>query len=373
MSEDLIKQFMGVSGALHDIAEQYLSRNNNDLTGALNDYYRDSAGREPTPAEDSHPKKSSSSGSKFRSMAEMRDHEDVEGDEESNFFTGGEKSGLQVENPENRGGAGDGGNKSPMNLVEDLLKKAEREADEPDPREPIQQPKQPKFEGAGYTLGSEENHVSSSKIEDPTAKSRRRIPEKVTRTITFWKEGFQVDDGKLYRYDDPENAEYLKQLNQGRAPLSLLKVEMFQDVDVHVIKKLDESYKPPKKSFTGFHGEGNRLGSPVPGEPIVVGEGETRVEVEKAIPEKKKEEDTKEEESGDTRIQIRLAEGGRLVERFNSSDPVSAVYEFVASKSDGTRPWSLAFAFPLKVIDDLKEKTIAEAGLGNSVLVQRWR
>ncbi|QPG74215.1 hypothetical protein FOA43_001539 [Brettanomyces nanus] len=384
MSDDLIHQFSDVTGATHDLGEQYLARNGNDLTNALNDYYRDSAGREPTPAIDSHPEKRHSD-SKFRTMMDVIDHNDDNDDDETNLFTGGEKSGLEVENPDNKNnggrgngsGAADSGSKNPMNLVEDLLKKAEREAGEPDTREPIAQAKQPKFKGTGYMLGSKENSVESSKIADPNERLKRKIPEKITRTITFWKEGFQVDEGKLYRYDDPENAEYLKQLNQGRAPLSLLNVEMFQDVDVHVIKKLEDSFKPPKRKLGGFLGEGQRLGSPVPGETIIVegdrGEAKVEDELEKNGEQEEQKKEETQEEGGDARIQIRLAEGERFVHGFNSSDKVSAVFDYVASKTTDSRTWSLAFAFPLRYIDDMKEKTIGEAGLANSVILQRWR
>ncbi len=371
MSEDLLKQFEDVSGASHDIAEQYLARNGNDMAEALNDYYHDNEGRRPTPSTGPKPKKSDR---KFRSMAEIRDAEESpmgDDDDEKNFFTGGEKSGLQVENPDNKGD--NDKEKSPMNLVEDLLKKAEHEAGQPDTREPIEHPKAPRFKGAGYKLGSVEDKIESSKIEDPNAINKRVIPEKVTRKITFWKEGFQVDEGKLYRYDDPENSQYLDELNRGRAPLGLLNVQMFQDVDVQVVKKLDESFKPPKRKAGGFAGEGRRLGSPVPGEPIVVGGSEPQNEPKQ---DKEHEQEKKEEEegAGDARIQIRLAHGERIVHGFNSSDKVSAIYDFVADKTtDAATPWTLALTFPMKLLDDLKDQTIAEAGLANSVVVQRHK
>lgn len=373
MSEDLLKQFEDVTSASHDIAEQYLARNGNDMAEALNDYYRDTEGRKPTPA--AEPKEKSDR--KFRSMAEIRDAEERpmdDDDDEKNFFTGGEKSGLQVENPDNQGD--DDKEKSPMNLVEDLLKKAEREAGQPDTREPIKQPKAPKFKGAGYKLGSVEDKIESSKIEDPNAVNRPQIPEKVTRKITFWKEGFQVDEGKLYRYDDPANSQYLDELNQGRAPLGLLNVQMFQDVDVQVVKKLDESFKPPKRKAGGFIGEGRRLGSPIPGEPIVVGGLDSQKEQQQETEEEQeeKQEEKKEEEgSGDARIQIRLAHGERIVHGFNSSDTVSAIFDFVADKTEDTRPWTLATTFPMKLLDTMKDQTIAESGLANSVVVQRHK
>lgn len=361
MSEDLIKQFQGLSGASHDIAEQYLQRNDNIVDKALEDYNHDTIGREPTISSQ-HQSSSGNSHPKFESMAELRDEEEQpegEGDEK-NFFTGGEKSGLQVQNPNDPKNQDDSHN--PMSLVEDLLKKAQREAQQPDTRKPIEQPPKPKFKGPGFKLGSVENHVESSEIDNPSQGSQ--VPGKVTRTITFWKEGFQVDDGKLYRYDDPANANYLEQLNQGRAPLSLLNVEMFQDVDVQVIKKVGESYQPPKRKAEGFFGEGRRLGSPVPGEPIVIGQEEPSKSEEKKV-------EKTAESKGDTRIQIRLVKGQRLVHNFNSTDPVSTIYDFVEQETGSATGWTLALAFPFTPLADYKDKTIAEAKLANSVVVQR--
>lgn len=364
MTDEQISQFMELTGSDHDIAEQYIARNHGKVQEAVNDYFQDDAGRTPTPTSDSHPSKDTS---KFRTMAEMISGDDASEDDETNLFTGGEKSGLQVENPDNKAKK-----RTPMNLVEDLLKKAREEANQPDNREPIEEPEEPKFTGTGYKLGSDEQNVTSTKIADPEEDLRHHIPGKVTRTITFWKEGFQVEDGRLYRYDDPENAEYLKQLNQGRAPLSLLNVEMFQDVDVHVIKKLEESYVPPKRAAGGFHGSGHRLGSPVPGEPILVGGEPEPVKKEETKPEPAKAADSDEVKQG-ARIQIRLASGGRLVHSFAPTDNVSAIYDYVTANTTDTREWRLALAFPLQFLDDKKDETISDAGLANSTVVQRWK
>jgi hypothetical protein len=36
--------------------------------------------------------------------------------------------------------------------------------------------------------------------------------------MDFWADGFSVDDGELFRSDDPRNAEILDGIRQGRAP-----------------------------------------------------------------------------------------------------------------------------------------------------------
>ena len=37
----------------------------------------------------------------------------------------------------------------------------------------------------------------------------------VVRHLTFWRNGFQVEDGELMRYDDPEHAAILAEINSG--------------------------------------------------------------------------------------------------------------------------------------------------------------
>ena len=39
--------------------------------------------------------------------------------------------------------------------------------------------------------------------------------EPMIRHLTFWQEGFTVEDGDLMRYDDPANSEILASLNAG--------------------------------------------------------------------------------------------------------------------------------------------------------------
>ena len=34
-------------------------------------------------------------------------------------------------------------------------------------------------------------------------------------TITFWRQGFVVDDGPLRKYDEPQNQAFLKDIDEG--------------------------------------------------------------------------------------------------------------------------------------------------------------
>jgi hypothetical protein len=47
-------------------------------------------------------------------------------------------------------------------------------------------------------------------LSGETVSSAPQHPEAVNHTITFWSNGFSVDDGPLRRFDDPENASFLE-------------------------------------------------------------------------------------------------------------------------------------------------------------------
>ncbi|ODV79857.1 SEP-domain-containing protein [Suhomyces tanzawaensis NRRL Y-17324] len=360
--EPLVEQFINVTNSTKYLAEQYLGRNNNDLVDAIEDYY---ATNKATPeagstARANQPKKHSSGVRTFRDL--NNEEEDSEDDKtNTNFFTGGEKSGLQVEDPNKKGGRR-GNDRS---IVDQIFQRAKEQMDQPDERPSANTPEVegPKFSGTGFKLGDGEE--PSQVIEDPNSSLPQR-PAKVTREITFWKQGFTVGDGPLHRYDDESNASVLQELNRGRVPMSLLDVEFGQDVDVSVFKKTDEDWVPPKRRVGGFVGSGQRLGSPVPGE--VTPQPQPAEEKPETAPKPEN------EVQGDSPVQIRFANGKRASTKFNSSDSILQVYEFVRSHelNDGSRAFTLSHAFPVKPIEDSAEITVAEAKLKNAVIVQRW-
>ena len=84
------------------------------------------------------------------------------------------------------------------------------------------------------------------------------------RHLTFWRNGFSIEDGPLLSYDEPANKELLEAIHAGRAPPSIFGVRYNQPLQVIVAQKTNEDYVKPKKAARAFGGEGNRLGSPAP-------------------------------------------------------------------------------------------------------------
>ena len=86
------------------------------------------------------------------------------------------------------------------------------------------------FSGGGYTLGSDD--VDSTYVPDPDAQglsshscfcfcTLKRLLDAppAIRHLTFWRDGFSVEDGPLMRYDDPNNAQILEEINSGYNPV----------------------------------------------------------------------------------------------------------------------------------------------------------
>ncbi|EDQ99699.1 uncharacterized protein LACBIDRAFT_241285, partial [Laccaria bicolor S238N-H82] len=189
--------------------------------------------------------------------------------------------------------------------------------------------------------------------------------------LTFWRNGFQVEDGELMRYDDPEHAAILAEINSGRAPPSILNVLDGQNVDVRVAKRVNEDYVPPPSSVKAFTGSGHRLGAPVPGSGVVRTPSSTAApEHERASINTRFEVD---QTQPTTSVQIRLADGTRMVARMNLTHTILDIRNFInASRPENlVRPYEIATTFPNRVLDDTSA-TIKDAGLVNSVVIQKW-
>lgn len=221
-------------------------------------------------------------------------------------------------------------------------------------------------------------------IEDPAASLPRR-PTLVERRLHFWEDGFSVDDGPLYRSDDPANAGYLAMIRQGRAPLNIMNVEPTQEVDVKLVQHA-EKYVAQQTKYKPFSGGGQRLGSPTPGTSPTISSSNappasntttttattSSTPIEPATPQAV---DVNESQPT-VSLQVRLGDGTRLASRFNTTHTIGDVYAFVnaSSPSGQGRPWVLMTTFPSK---ELQDKAVALGDLAEfkrgGVVVQKWR
>ncbi|OSS46912.1 hypothetical protein B5807_08813 [Epicoccum nigrum] len=307
----------------------------------------------------------SSSGGHGHAHDDDDSGDDDKDDENQDFFAGGEKSGLAVQNPNQA---------NPRDHINNILKRARQNAPRPggDDERPTT-----RFTGSGMTLGGDD--APSRHIPDPNATQPAPQP-RAHRELHLWRDGFSVDDGALFRYDDPANARTLEMINTGHAPLHILNVEHGQEVDVEVHAHKDEDYKQPKKKYVPFGGSGQRLGSPTPGAstaaappaaassntaaaaaPAAAGSSaQPSVEVDASVP--------------TVTLQIRLGDGTRMQSRFNTTHTIGHVYDFVDRASTDGRAYALMTTFPSKELTDKAQVLgdMAEFKRGG-VVVQKWK
>lgn len=219
--------------------------------------------------------------------------------------------------------------------------------------------------------------MPSQVVPDPNARHPAALPM-AERTLHLWQDGFSVDEGPLFRYDDPANAMSLEMINRGSAPLDLMNVENGQAVDVKLEQHQNDNYVQPKKKWKAFTGSGQRLGAPTPNapgtssssaEPAVAPPSSSSIPVPAAAGGIQLD-----ETQTAVTLQIRLADGTRLPQRFNLTHTIGDVYSVVDSAASGSsRAYSLATTFPTK---ELTDKSLA---IGDSadlkrggVVVQKW-
>ena len=199
------------------------------------------------------------------------------------------------------------------------------------------------------------------------------VAEPAQRHLTFWQDGFSVEDGPLLRYDDPANQETLTLINEGRAPLDLLNVRFGQPVELLVSRRTNERYvPPPPPPMQPFGGEGNRLGSALP--QVAKRAEQSPSAANDAAP------PTVDAAQPATQVQVRLPDGGRMIVKLNHTHTVgdlqAYITAYVSATGDGlthsahpelTDGYQLQASFPPKPIGDLNQ-SVSAAGLLNSVV-----
>ncbi|XP_074847437.1 UBX domain-containing protein 2A isoform X1 [Carettochelys insculpta] len=184
--------------------------------------------------------------------------------------------------------------------------------------------------------------------------------------IKLWKNGFTVNDGELRSYTDVANRQFLDAIKKGELPFELQKTSEEEEVDVKVEDKKDEVYSLRKPIFHPFSGQGYRLGSVTP-RIICKVKNDLEVENKRPLPSV-----TLSDLEPVTNIQIWLADGERIVQKFNVSHRISHIRDFITKYqgSQGSVPFSLTTSLPfLELLDETL--TLEEANLQNAVVVQR--
>jgi len=337
-----IQTFVSIAQCSEDKARETLEQYNWDLNEALNHFDYSSSTTKKTSSSSYY------TNNHFATLDSFRhDNESSQDDKnKQNYFAGGEHSGILME----------GGENSTTNrLLKKIFEHASQGRNKAEEREE-EKPKEPeRFTGGGYKLGSDAN---DSVYYGSTSEPKK---EKVKRMITFWKNGFSIDDGPLMDYKSHQNV--LKNLEEGYAPTELFNIKRGEELNVEVSHRLNEDYVPPPKKLKPFEGVGQKLGSFVPG-----------VEVSSPPPQQKNKEPENnkvevDESQPTTTLQIRLSNGSREMATFNHSHTVGDVMTYIKSINPDSRPFIIKTSFPNKEYHYINQ-TLKDANLLDSVVIQ---
>ncbi|CAK8538496.1 unnamed protein product [Lathyrus sativus] len=293
------------------------------------------------------------SGSRQSGIRTLRD---VKGDQESGsgseseepqeYYAGGQKSGMLVQDP-TRGG----------HTVDDIFDQARQVA--------VDAPTENSSRSRSFT-------GTARLLSGEALPSAPQPVESITHVVTFWRNGFSVNDGPLRRLEDPQNASFLESIKKSECPKELEPAD--QQIPVRLsLTRRDENYpESVKPRNTPFRGVGRTLGDrsssgEAASEPIQTAASASSFTV--PVPTMGLVVD---ESQPVTSIQLRLADGTRMVSRFNHRHTIRDVRAFIdASRTGGARSYQLqTMGFPPKQLTDL-DQTIEQAGIANSVVIQK--
>lgn len=343
--DEQIKTFISVTGADVNTARHFLEASVWDLNSATANFYSSDNAKtnykpSPTPS-----KKPEPIGSKPVHEAKIATLSSYESDSQNNFYTGGKSSGLQVEgNPENK----------PKSIVDKIFQKKSDAI--PEKKEP------PKTFGTGFKLGNAPTAPVVAIKDEPKPQE-----ENPTISVVFWRQGFVVDDGPLRKYDQPENAAFLKDIDNGVVPRELqnrLK-NTSTAVNVQLTDKKHTDYEEPiiqKPKVISFSGTAQKLGdsSNIP-----------KVESKKTTITSSGGSNSGNNKGGNARIQIRMADGSVIRATFDMNQTIADIKEHINSVKPQSKDYMLLIPYPRAVLSD-PNQTIQEADLNNACIAQKY-
>ncbi|XP_023982775.1 UBX domain-containing protein 2B isoform X2 [Physeter macrocephalus] len=217
------------------------------------------------------------------------------------------------------------------------------------------------FTGGGYRLGNSfckrsEYIYGENQLQD------------VQILLKLWSNGFSLDDGELRPYSDPTNAQFLESVKRGEIPLELQRLVHRGHVNLDMEDHQDQEYIKPRLRFKAFSGEGQKLGSLTP---EIVSTPSSPEEEEKSLLNAVVPID---DSVPTTKIQIRLADGSRLIQRFNSTHRILDVRDFIVQSRPefAALDFILVTSFPNKELTD-ESLTLQEADILNTVILQQLK
>jgi UBX domain-containing protein 1 len=382
MADEAAEQFCGVTGADAATAARFLAEAGGDAAEAVERFFEAGAGAGPSaaPAAAAPPaaaRKAPAPRGGVRGLGDLAASDEEEEEDGANeYYVGGDKSGQVVKG-------------APRPEDAEGLFEAARAAGAREGRPEDLAPRGAgaaagggfaAFTGRGRTLaggaGADEAGSSGAGADAaPAPAAAPAAPTVKAVTITVWRGGvFTVDGGPPRRLDDPTEAAFVGAISRGQCPPELDPGDPAVQLAVNMVRR-DEEYRAlPPPRYRAFAGAGNRLDGGAPpaaaaapspaaaaaaaaAATAAAAGGPTWAGADPTLPK--------------TSLQLRLADGSRLVAEFNLAHTVGDVRRFIAAaRPGGPAAYRLATAFPPAALED-DSATLQAVGLANAVVVQK--
>ncbi|ELU16376.1 hypothetical protein CAPTEDRAFT_163460 [Capitella teleta] len=225
------------------------------------------------------------------------------------------------------------------------------------------------FKGNAYKLGHTED--DSEMVKAPPAVFQ---PKEMDVVLKLWQNGFSIDAGPLRLYQDPQNQEFLASIKKGEVPRELVRLAKGGEVNVNMEDHRGEEFSASAVKAKPFEGAGQRLGSPADPMAGVGAIGVSPANTAQTDENSAKNAVAVDEKAPTTNLQLRLADGSRMVAKFNHTHTVADVRNYIVT----ARPqyvsanFVLLTTFPNKELSD-PSVTLKDGNLLNAVIVQRIR
>lgn len=247
------------------------------------------------------------------------------------------------------------------NIVNELFREAREHGAVPLSEDTKDDDNSKSFSGGGYRLGDSLCKRSEYIYEENQLQD-------VQILLKLWSNGFSLDDGELRPYNDPTNAQFLESVKKGEIPPELQRLVHGCQVNLDMEDHQDQEYIKPRLRFKAFSGEGQKLGSLTP---EIISTPSSPEEEDKSILNAAVLID---DLVPTTKIQIRLADGSRLIQRFNITHRILDVREFIVQSRPefATLDFVLGTSFPNKELRE-ESQTLQEADILNTVILQQLK
>ena len=191
------------------------------------------------------------------------------------------------------------------------------------------------------------------------AKEKKGDGESADVKVTLWANGFQVDGGELRDYNEPDNKEFMKDLNEGYVPKELQQKYNRKIGIALEDRRKDKMRLPTPPKYTAFSGAGASLGGASSAAPVIA-----KVNVSdsnKPIVDPSKPQ---------TLVNLRLCNGQTIKLELNNDHTVKDLYMYVESVAPAAGSWNLVSGFPPKPLADMN-LTLEQAKLLKSAITQK--